>query len=206
MNINVKVTSNGGLGRFERQIPFALSKAVTRTMLDVQQAERNRAATQFTLRRKDWVERSFKITQFPTKAVPLARMEISPPGAPGRADILTKFEAGGPKVPTGGRVSIAIPEQAKVNGAGIITAANRPRRLIDAGKAFIVRNKATGRGVIRGWAGRGKSRREVVLYGLQRKAVIKPVLRFFETARNVTKGSFRNNMKAALRNAIAGAR
>jgi hypothetical protein len=204
MNISIKVTSNGGLGRFERQIPYALSQAINRTMLDVQQAERNALQSKFTLRRKDWMEKSYKIEKFAKKGDPLARLAISPPGAPGKADILSKFEQGGPKLPKG--TSIAIPEAAKVNAVGVITTANRPKRLIASGKAWVVRNKATGKGVIRGRVGRGKGAREVVLFGLQPKAVIKPVLRFFETARSVTKGSFTKNLKAALRNAIAGAR
>lgn len=205
MDLRISVRSKGmGLAEAGRQAAYALAQSINRTMLDVQQAERNALQSQFTVRRRDWLEKSYKMVKFAKKGDLLARLAISPPGAPEKADILSKFETGGVKTPTG--KSVAVPVDAKRNGNGVITSANRPKRLIESGKAFVIRAKGKPTGVVKRRIGKGKGAREEVLYGLTPKAKIPKRLRFFETFRTVVKGSFVRNFQIAYKNALRTAK
>jgi len=204
MNLRLTIRSSGSLAEAGRQAAFALAQSLNRTMVDVQQADRNALQSQFTVRRRDWLEKSYKITKFAKKNDLIVRLAISPPGAPEKADILSKFQDGGVKTPAG--KTVAVPVDVKRGAAGIITPAFRPRARVRSGKAFVVKNPSTGKGVIKERVGRGKSARVIVDYGLTLKARIPKRLRFFETFRSVVKNSMSRNFQAALREALRTAR
>jgi hypothetical protein len=193
-----------GLAAAGKQAAYGLAQGLNKTMIDVQKANRDALPTQFTVRRKDWLAKSFKISKFAKKNDHLVRMEISPPGAPQKADILSKFQEGGVKEPTG--KTIAVPVDVRRGGTGVISPGNRPRALINAGKAFVVRSRTTGKGVIKQRVGKGKRARVIVDYGLTLKAKIPKRLEFFETFRSVVKSTLRRNIENEIQNALRTAR
>jgi hypothetical protein len=193
-----------GLAAAGRQAAYGLAQGLNRTMIDVQQSDRKALGAQFKVKRRDWLEKSYKISKFAKKGDPLVRLEISPPGAPQKADILSKFQEGGVKEPS--RKTIAVPVDVRRGGAGVISQANRPRALLTAGKAFVVRSRTTGKGVIKHRAGRGKNARVVVDYGLTLKATIPKRIAFFETFRSVVQTNLRRNIKNAIQDALRTAR
>lgn len=130
----------------QKQLPFALANAVSLVATgkvrgmsmagSVQERERARLASAFTLRRPEFILREgVKVLDgFATKARPSITL-----GPSARADFLDKFEAGGVKRPISGR-SLAVPVDVKRNKRDIVTRANRPRALLaKTGKFFIVR-------------------------------------------------------------------
>lgn len=218
--IDITVDARKALGFLsdaaEKQIPFAVAKMLNATGLDMQKAERAQMERVFDIRRKDFADRSVKITHFAKKSEPFLVIGIHPPGAQGesRKDIFTKFEVGGPKTPTSGR-TIAVPVSRvglRATKAGILTRGARPRALINAGKAFVVRKKlgTVGEGLIlqRIGFGRGGNRRSsvVALFYLVRKAQIDPDLRFIPTAFATANATWRNHMLSALDQALRTAK
>ena len=195
----------------QQQLPFATMRAVNRTLEDVQAAERAHIARVFRVRRPDFINRLVKIGpgDFATKANLVGRVGIQGP----RADILAKFELGGPKVFTGR--TIALPATIRLNKSEIIPRGRRPRRLLDnpRNRAFIVRT-ATGTGLVLQRTGRkqvgphqvGRDPRLRVVYGLARQAQIPATLEFQATGRAVVRGRFALNLRAALTEALATAR
>lgn len=119
-----------------RQLPFAAARMVNTLTLKAQEAERARIQQQFTLRRPDFVlKQGVKVIGgFATKDRPSTLL-----GADPKADFLAKFERGGVKRPRDGR-SLALPEGVRRNARDIVTAANRPRRLLERRrKVFVVK-------------------------------------------------------------------
>lgn len=205
MQFSLKLTSKGALSDVvKRQIPFATSKMLNAVTIDVQEQERQGARSAFKVRRQTWLDRSFKITKFAKKNDLHTRLEISPPGDPTKADIISKFEDGGTKTPTGR--SIAVPVDARRSKSDVITPANRPKALLAKGKAFLIRSQSTGKGVIKQRKGRGKRATEVVLYGLTKLARIPKRLSFFAIARATLKRQVNVRFEQALRDALRTAR
>lgn len=180
----------------EKQIPFAEAKAVNATGLDVQKAERAQIHSVFQLRRPEWADRSVKITHFAKKSEPWLTIGIHPPGGDQRADILAKFETDTWKTSiTGGRV--AIPVNAKRNKADIVPRGQRPRAIIAAGKAFILKSKNPNVQLIVRQVGRGKRRILETLYLLVQRVPLTPDLHFRDVAeRTVNERWVPNFLKA----------
>jgi hypothetical protein len=115
------------------QVPFALKNTIARVLKAGQAAEREHMARTFTLRRKDFADRSVKITEFPTKTKLVGEIAISSPG--GRSDIFSKFETGGQKFPHNGRTFIAVPRTGslvKKRKSSIVPEQLRPAALKDS--------------------------------------------------------------------------
>lgn len=186
------------------QIPFATSKALNSTALDIQRAERNRLLSVFTIRRPEWANRNIKITHFATKRELWATVGIVAPGDGTRSDILGKFENQTEKRPRGEH--IAIPIHAKRNARDIVTRANRPRQIIEAGRAFIVKSRKAGVELIARRLKQGQKTILQTLYLLVRRAPLTPNLKFVDTAKRVVDTRFDAHMDRELVKAIRTAK
>lgn len=145
----------------KRQAPFALSRGLNAIALDAQSAMRKRIHRNFTVRRAQFIDRLVKIEQFAKKSSLYVRFGIAGP----RADILTKFEAGGPRPTLSAHV--ALPIEAKRGKSGVIPRGQRPRALLSDRKAkrtFVIKT-AGGRELLLQRVGKGKRSRTRVLYG-----------------------------------------
>lgn len=89
--------------RLSRQVPFAMSRAVNATLKGSQGDVRQTLPGHFTLRRKTFVERTVKITQFANKRNIAGVLAIDP-----TRDFLAKFEDDTVKSGQGGK-SLAVP-------------------------------------------------------------------------------------------------
>lgn len=216
MDITIRVDVKSAVAQLredERQIPFALAKAVNATALDVQKAERRQLRRVFTLRRPEWADRSIKIVKFAKKSDPSATIGIHPPGGDSRADILDKFEDQSQKLPRSGTIAIPVTGIGiRRGGTGVIAASQRPRAIADRKDVFILRKKmgAVGEGLIlqRIRFGRGKNRRQsnVVLYYLVRRARLNPNLEFVPTARETIKATWPSHMLSEFDHAVRTSR
>lgn len=116
------------LKELERQIPFGVAKGINRTAEQVQAVQRQHQRRVFTVRRPAFVDRGVKISQFANKRVPVARIEILPPGGADRASILTQHEPGGTKRPKDGR-SLSVPHAARRGKRDLVPQVLRPKNL-----------------------------------------------------------------------------
>lgn len=110
----------------QRQVPYALSRTINKMLLNIQQSQREAHQRVFTVRRATFLNRLVKINSgdWATKAKLLGRV-----GYQGeRADLLAKFEEGGPKRTLSG-AKPWVPSAARRNKADVITRANRPKGL-----------------------------------------------------------------------------
>lgn len=199
---------------FRDQIPFATSKAINDTAKDFQRAEREHMHDIFTVRRRTFIDRSVKIKPFATKHRLSATVSIDPPGGQRRADILTKFEAGGTKRPRGRH--IAVPDEARRTRSGVISRTQRPRALqfelwgrgpeatVFRGtrRAFMVVPHQRGGAIFQ----RRAKRRVVQLFAFTSKARIPAVLEFEETAERVVNERFGVRFSEAFDRAVRTAR
>lgn len=167
----------------KRQIPFAISMALNRTAEDGQAAVRERLGGEFTLRRKDYIDRTIKIENRDraTKTKPFVIVGVDP-----TRNVLAKFELGGAKTPVSGR-ALAVPIDARRNKSDIVTKSQRIRSLnlrkvgSKAGGIRIQGDKGTfvaGGAVLQRVGSRGKIR---VLYAFKDSVPLRPVLRFEDT-------------------------
>ena len=111
------------LQAMNRQAPFAISLAINNSVKGAQEAEREHIRGAFILRRQQFIERTVKIPLFATKQHPTAILEIDP-----SRDLLSKFEAGGPKRPHGGQ-HLAVPIAVRRNKSDIVIKNMRVRSL-----------------------------------------------------------------------------
>lgn len=170
----------------DRQMPFVIAETINGVMIDAQKDALRTIHAAFLVRRPDFLRRTVKMVRFAKKRSQIAELAITGPGA----DIYAKFEEGGLKQPIRGK-SLAIPRDVRRTKRDLITAKNKPRALINARKAFVIRTQA-GVGLILERYGRktAKKRRRVpggsgrntrVLYALSPKARIDDRLEFFDT-------------------------
>ena len=185
-----------------RHVKYALARAINETLDNGQAESRRTLRSHFTLRRPTFIERLIKRerTDFAHAVKGLiGRLRVTGRGAGGRevGDLLAKFEEGGTKEVRG--THVALPVEAKRNKYDIITAANRPRRLIDKGRAFILPQKSGKGEVVLKRVGRGKNKRNVVLFALE---AIRPKLPanlgFFKTVGYVATRTFRDTFKSEM--------
>lgn len=207
MNITITVDPSKALRQLnddeKNQIPFALSRAVNSTALDVQRAVRNRQRSIFTLRRPEWADRSVKMVKFAKKSDPTAQIGIHPPGATGeqRADIIAKFEDQTQKLPRGRTIAIPVSARIKRGNTGIISKRDRPKaynfhqqgkRIVGDRGTFVIR-KPDGSGMIFQRVGK-KPGTVYALYILARRARIRPNLQFIRSAQSVVDTRFNQHM------------
>lgn len=110
----------------QKQVPYALSKTINSLLLRVQDVERGAQHQRFTVRRVEFLRRLVKIGagDWATKQRLLGRVGYQGP----KADLLAKFEDGGPKrTLTGARPWV--PQAARRNKSDVITRSNRPKGL-----------------------------------------------------------------------------
>ena len=226
MNIDIQVDARKAIKELndvgERQLPFALARALNATYLDVQKAERANLHSKFKLRRASWAEKSVKFSHFATKREPWVTFGFHPQGGESKRDILGKFETQTEKRPIDGR-TIAVPQASSLfrKGTGIIPHRNRPsalnlrrdgRRVIGDRGTFVIR-KADGSGLILQRLGKGRGRRGVTrssgvqaLYVLALRARLKPNLEFRAIAERVVNQVFEKHMLREFDNAMRTAR
>lgn len=141
----------------QRQVPYALSGMLNDIAELHQYRVRERTSNIFTIRRKDFVDRSVKVTKFAKKNDLVSAVAIESPGGGARSDIIGKFENQTQKTPHMGHRSIVVPVDVKRSKADLIQAGNRPKafnfKLIGgshAAKATKGMTKRTAGGVLRG--------------------------------------------------------
>jgi hypothetical protein len=110
----------------QRQYPYAAMQSLNDVALLFQYRQREHMHGIFTNRRRDWIDRSVKITAFAKKGSLIATVAIESPGGGNRSDILAKFESQTSKQPRDGR-SLFVPVDARRNAAGIIPDSARPK-------------------------------------------------------------------------------
>lgn len=174
--INVQVDEKAvvdALKAFEKQIPFAMSKALNDTANDAQKAIQDSLQQRFTLRRPDFIKRTIKRNRedFATKTKLEAVVRIDP-----TRDMLAKFEDGGTKTPRSG-AAIAIPtENVRRTKAQIVSESQRPKWLIATGKGISYGGKLLLK------KGRGRGARLLVGYIFKKAVRIPRSLGFVATA------------------------
>lgn len=196
---------------FADQAAFATSVGINDTAKDVQAAQRAQAHEAFTIRRKPFVERAFKIKPFATKASLEATILIDPPGGQARADIITRHEERGQRTPHAGR-SLVVPVKARPSPTSLVPKRLRPGQLglqvmSRRGGVEIAVGKR-GERLIRFSDGSGVilDRRGEVLHALRPETPIPGDLEFYATAERVARARMAENMRAAWMRAIHSAR
>lgn len=182
-----------GFERLSRQVPFAMSRAVNATLKGAQGDIRQTLPGHFTLRRKTFVERTVKITQFANKRNIAGVLAIDP-----TRDFLAKFEEDTVKAGQGGK-SLAVPliGGARPQESAVVPKALRLKNLQlrpvqgRKGKARLEGLKGTftvttprGTYVLQR-QGKRKGGAVRVLYAFKKTVPIQPTLGFVKTA---TKG------------------
>ncbi len=229
MPVALRVRTNalevaGAFGVLYRdQLPFAIKEAINDTAKDAQRAQRAGMPQRFTIRRKAWVERGIKIKPFATKRRLVATIAVDPPGGESRADILTRHEERGFRVPFKGR-ALAVPIEARANKQDVVAKRNRP-------KAFAFREMVRGTGGTRvfkgqkrtfmiqrpdgtGWilkrTGRGKHgslfEGTSVLYVLDKSVPIESRLQFVNTVTDTVQVTFKGHFSRSFDRAVRTAR
>lgn len=169
----------------DQQMPFIIAETINGLMLDAQKEVVRGIHARFKVREAGLIRRTVKIRKFAKKRDLSTDFALDGKGA----DILAKFEEGGTKRPVEG-ANLAIPQDVKANRAGLIIHRNRPRALIDARKAFLIRTPRGG--VILERYGRktskkrrrtdgGSGRKTRILYLLRPRVKIDDRLEFIDT-------------------------
>ena len=225
IDVDISAFTKGMDDLAQRQIPFALTKALNATALDVQVRERARLREVFTLRREDWADRSIKLTHFAKKAEPYATLAIAPPGKNGslKADIFGKFEDQTTKTPFGSH-GIAVPVNARRNKADLVVEKIKPKALhlhregnrivgdqgtyivtLRDGRQLLLQRKDLGKRAAKK-AGRGTAEEATVLFLFVPVAHLNPNLQFEANARTVVDRVWAQRFEEAFAAAMATAR
>jgi hypothetical protein len=194
-----------GMGK--DQIPFAASVAVNQTAKDVQGAQRLQIASEFILRRADFILRGVKIPRFSNKNDAEIATEIL---IDDKTDFMRKFERGEPKESIAGK-NLAIPIAARPAKDALVPRELRPKNLQLRGSAtsgaadqfkgkfgtFIVR----GVGILQRVQGHVR-----LLYLFRRVAQTPPVLHFYEIGQRIVQAKWPENWARAFAAAIRSAK
>lgn len=189
-----------GYEKMQQQVPFTNSTAINACAVNAQTDIRAHMHDAFTIRRSSFMDRTIKISKFAKKTDQEAIVTVSPPGgvAP---DFLTRHEDGGTMTPRGN--SFAIPtDEIRPNINTVISKGKRPRNLPGA---FVKKNKA-GKPMLMYVKGRGKNRKLVAAYLLQRSITLKPRLKFEETGLASINRNWQRNVEAAWSKAVSTAK
>ena len=196
----IKINSNSAtvsvsIKDIGKQLPFALSKGINTTAEKARTATLEGAKSTLNLRGSWYNPRTkygFNI-KLATKTNLIADIYT-------KADWMVMQEDGGIKTAKG---LIAIPtNDVRRNKKDIITKGNRPRM---AKGAFKIKMK-NGREAIAKEAGRGKKKRLVILYWLEKQATIKGVYKFHDIAIDTFNKNISSDMNDAIDYAIRTAK
>lgn len=199
----------------QRQIPFARALALNRTGDDGQAAVRKHLGQVFTLRRRDFIERTIKIENRDraTKTSPFVIVGIDP-----TRDVLAKFEIGGQKTPISGK-ALAVPINARRNKSDIVAKPNRIKGLnlrrvgnqiigdkgtFIAGGAILQRVGKRSRTV--GPVQWGQDPNVKVLYAFEDSVPIQPALHFVDIMTHTVEQRWVPNFEGAFALAVRTAR
>lgn len=186
------------------QLPFATQLTINDAAKAFQAAQRDHMDDIFEVRNRRFVLSAVKIKPFASYRKQgtddmHAKVSIDPPGGQDRADILTKFETQSQKLPHDGG-SIAVPtEDVPRRASGGVQKRWRPRALqgrrnalTPSGRRSTAKGTQTFRGKVRGVLGIWERIEEGVrlLYGLFKRAPIRPNLDFVKNAKRVVPEEF----------------
>jgi hypothetical protein len=190
----------------DTQLPYTVSRALTKTAQDAQAEVKAQMPSEFILRR-DWIVQGIRIV--PARKDNLVAMIYSKDSFMGRQ------EYGGQKIPMDGGKSIAVPLAARPNDRDIIPTALLPANL---GKAVYTISKKSGKEItMKGTGGaafrlvsRGRTFLALrtaaglqMMYELFPSTHVKPRLQLGEITLRVVKQRFAQNFFAAARQAMA---
>lgn len=229
MPVTIRVRTNavevaGAFGvLFRDQLPFAIKEAINHTAKDAQRAQHAGMEQRFTIRRRAWVQRGIKIKPFATKRRLVATIAVDPPGGAARADILTRHEERGFRIPFKGR-ALAVPIAARANKQDVVAKRNRPKAFAfkqmvrgtggtevfkGQKRTFMIR-RADGTGWILKRVGRGKHgslfEGTSVLYVLDTSVPIAERLRFMATVTDTVHVTFNGHFSRSFDRAVRTAR
>lgn len=176
-----------------KQVPFATALALTRTAQDAQFEVRRQLPSRFIIR-NSWISQGIRIT--PATKSTLESAVYS------KDDFMVRQETGGTKTPISGS-SIAVPEAVRTNKRGIVTAANRPRALLNKPRTFI----ATIGGVRGIWQRTTKKRKPLrLLFALVPSVRVSARFGFEKTVRAIVESRFARQFQLAFLQALRTAR
>lgn len=178
-----------------KQLPFALSKAINSTADRIREATLKGANDVLTLRGTWWKPRS----KYGFNVKPSTKRNLTAEIYT-KADWMVQHEDGGIKAAKG---LIAIPTiDVKRNKKDIITKGNRPRNIKNAFKV----TAKNGNEFIAKMSGRGKNKKLVILYWLEKKATIKGVFKFHDIAKQTFDKHFESDFRDAVDYALRTAK
>lgn len=193
MTGRLEVVGLDGLEAMLRHLPpnarYGAALGMNRTIDEAQSAIRASLPEKFTLRRKQFVERTVYRKpgeDFATKAKLEARVRIHD-----ERDVLAKHEKGGRKVPREGR-ALAIPVDVRRTKADVVRKSEGVKALFASGKAFRKGSK------VFVTQGRGKKKTLRLAYVFKPSVPIAPALGFERTARAVIARRAEANIAGAI--------
>lgn len=198
----------------QRQVPFALSKALNGVLIDAQAEVVRGVRARFTVRKPDFLRRAVKMVQFANRRTLTAALAVTGPNA----DVYIQHEDGGTKTPTSSR-ALAVPREVRRTKRDLITKGNRPRglNLTKAGtgpkatiykgdkRTFAIRS-ASGEGLLLQRTGRGRASRLRLLYLFRRQAQLQPRLEFGDTVTQTIVERWDRQLDLAFTEAVRTAR
>ena len=180
----------------ERQMQFALVKALNKTANDAQSAVRKGIEQRFVLRKKEFILRTVKIPKEARADTRSNKYDVDVMIDP-QKDVLAKFEAGGEKRAIDGK-AIAIPTTAiRPTITATIPLARRPPRLF-ASKRGLAGRIYSKRGFLFETIGRGRAAITRALYVWKDAVRIKPMLHFVATVEESVSKTWKPNAEAAV--------
>jgi hypothetical protein len=184
------------ISNLEKQIPFAMALALTRTAKEVQREEIAHIRSAFTVR-GSWLREGGK---FGVGITPASKQDLVAV-VESRAPWLEEHEEGANRTPAGSH--FAIPQaDIRRTKTQVIARSHRPKALKRAFKIQTMK----GIPLLLQRIGRGKRSALRVMYQLTGKAKIEPRLQFFETGRAVVERAWKQIFSEALDRAIRTAR
>jgi len=191
----------------ERQIPFATAQAINSTLTGAQREIRGGLNRRFTLRRKQFIERTIKINRqdFATKTKLEGKLQVDRD-----RPVLAKHERGGRKQAKSGH--LAIPTGTRHRRTKRFPTLKsrygpfrrRGSRILGKDRTFIISSGASP-GLFQR-TGRGRRSKIKQLYAFKRSVPIEARLRFVETATHVVHRDYARNFHRALDQAIRTAK
>lgn len=161
------------------QLNYGISTGLNKTAEQMRESEISAAKSAFTLRGTWWQPK----TKFGFN-IKYAKKNDLTAEVYTRADWLDLHVTGGTKTPRGS--NLALPSSdVKRNKKDIVTRANRPKNIKGAFKINITTKTGKHMAAIAKKIGRGKNKRIVVMYWLERNAKIKKEYDFFEIGKKV---------------------
>jgi hypothetical protein len=180
----------------EKQIPFATARALNDTARDVQEATiKQLLPSKFVLRSPWWrpgTRFGFNI-RFATKA--LLRAVIG-----SRAEWLGVQEQGGVRTPRSAR-NLSLPINARRSERAVIRKNQRPRALIAAGKAFVMKTKEGLSLLVT-----RKGKKNVVQYAFHPRANVTTRLAFIPSGMAKARAVYRKHFQKRIAEAIRSAK